>query len=196
MSHCTPTCEGPLSTSTFPPLQHIGLHRYILHMLDCGSRHPVVTSIHMFMVLSVFCFHASFHGLSTRSQVNKKMYIIYGCKHTHCQHACFISYASTITLSHTHTYAHALAHSHTRTHARMLARTHACTHTHTHTHTHAHTHTRTHARTHARTHTHTHTRMRMLRWICGVTKLDTIGNESIRGTTKVRKSQRMARKGG
>ena len=38
--------------------------------------------------------------------------------------------------------------------------------------------------------------MRMLRLICGVTKLDRIRNERIRGTTKVGKSQRNYRKGG
>ena len=38
--------------------------------------------------------------------------------------------------------------------------------------------------------------MRMLLWMCGVTKLYKIRNERIRGTTKVGKSQRKSRKGG
>ena len=121
----------------------------------------------------------------------------------------FIMVANTLTVhtralyhtqaqSHSHTHTHTRLHTHTgaRTHARTHERTHARTHAPTHTYTHVHTHTRTHAPTHARTHAHTHTRMRMLRWICGVTKLDTIGIESIRGTTKVGKSQGMSRKGG
>ena len=37
--------------------------------------------------------------------------------------------------------------------------------------------------------------MRMLRWMCGVTKLDKIRNERIRGTTKVGEIQRKSRKG-
>ena len=38
--------------------------------------------------------------------------------------------------------------------------------------------------------------MRMLRWMCGVTKLDKIRNERIRGTTKVGEPQRKYRKYG
>ena len=38
--------------------------------------------------------------------------------------------------------------------------------------------------------------MRMLRWMSGVTKLDKIRNERIRGTTKVGENQRKCRNGG
>ncbi len=38
--------------------------------------------------------------------------------------------------------------------------------------------------------------MRMLRWMCGVTKLGKTRNERIRGRRKWRKSQRKSRKGG